>query len=73
MSHRTWRVRFAGINRREYLAFVEHAGTGQEVRVRNRLHNTGLPKCDECGAGQCDHTRAAERAYQRSIEQEASR
>lgn len=65
MSRRLWRVRFAGINASEYLAFVRHAITGQEIRVRNRPNGTSPPKCDECGPGLCEHTRAADRAYRK--------
>lgn len=69
MSRRLWRVRFAGINEREWLAFVQHAITGQEVRVRNRPNSTGPARCDECGPGSCVHVAAANRAYRKSTQQ----
>ena len=69
MSRRLWRVRFAGINDHEYLAFVEDTLTGQEIRVRNRHRSPGPARCDECGPGLCDHTRAAERTYRKTINQ----
>ena len=72
MSRRPWRVRFAGINEREYLAFVQHAATGQEIRVRNKPHTASPARCDECGAGSCAHVAAANRAYRKSIQQEVT-